>query len=67
MLVEGGGITISHPLMNTVQCPIQQEEFYALHQQHDATDPCPVTQSSVVKILSLHILAVAATCHLRKE
>jgi hypothetical protein len=67
MLVEGGDITISHRLMNIVRCPTQQEGYYALHQQHDATDPYPVTQFSVVKILNLHILAVAVTCHLHKE
>jgi hypothetical protein len=67
MLLEGGETTNSHRLMNIVQCPIQPEEYCALHQLPVAMGLYQVTQFSVAKTPSLHILAVVATCHLHKE
>jgi hypothetical protein len=67
MLLEGGEIMNNHHLMNIVRCPIPPEGYCVLHQRAGATGHYRVTPFLVVKIPSLHILAVVATCHLHKE
>jgi hypothetical protein len=67
MLRAGGDTMISHHLMNTARCPIRKGVCFVLHQQHDAMGLCQVTQFSVAKIPNPRILAVVATCPLRKE
>jgi hypothetical protein len=67
MLLEGGEIMSNHHLMNIVRCPIPPEEYCVLHQRAGETGHYQVTPFLVVKIPSLRILAVVATCHLHKE
>ena len=67
MQSEGGEIMNNHHRMNTAQCRTQLEEYCALHQPLGATGLYQATRFSAARTPSLHILAVVATCHLRKE